>query len=218
MRSSRLSSLIGVLLLIASGCKAPYKHLQPVSAFPKSILQHKPVFDRTLYRCVVDGRFLFKKFHLSGLLFFKTMENGTVRAVFQNEMGFSFFDFEWDSRDSFQVNQIIEQLDRPAVVKILQKDLSLLLMRGLNEYSETTFIERDSTLYYRFSLDKGYAYYLLKGQELERIENAGKRKTVIRIDLGKREQQNAMPDSVFIDHYKANFTIQLQKITPDVNE
>ena len=91
MHFLRLNSLI--LLLFAS-CSAPYRHLKQQPADNQSALRFKPVFEKALYRCVVDGGFIFKKYHLSGLLFFKTLENGTVRAIYQNEMGFTFFDFE----------------------------------------------------------------------------------------------------------------------------
>jgi hypothetical protein len=125
-RFLKLSSLI----LLLSACGSPYKHLVELRGTQQSALIYKPQYDKELYRCTVNGRILFNKFHISGILFFKKVETGTVHAVFQNEMGYTFLDFEWDKNDSFKVNKIIPQLNRPALIRTLRKDFSLLLMKG----------------------------------------------------------------------------------------
>lgn len=213
MHYLKLSSLFFILFFAA--CAAPYKNLQQDNAV-SSALKYKPEFDKTLYRCVVNGRIVFKKFHLSGLLFFKNLDDGTTRAVFQNEMGFTFFDFEWDQKDSFKVNRIIPQLNKTALIKTLEKDMNLLLMKNLNIASEKVF-RRSSDVFYRFDLDKGVAYYITQKDKLVRIENAGKAK-VITIDLSGKQANNQMPASVIFNHHKANFTIQLQKIDGNADE
>lgn len=176
-------------------------------------MQFKPVFTKELYRCVVDGRVVFKKFHLSGLLLFKTFDDGSTRAVFQNEMGVSFFDFKWDAADHFEVVSIMPQLDKPALIKTLHKDMNLVLMKHLNQFTEKTFHQQDET-YYRFELKKGVVYYIAKDGVLRRIENAGKSK-VITINVGEKKTPQSMPDFLFFKHHKANFTIDLKKIAPD---
>jgi hypothetical protein len=213
MRFLRLSSLL--LLLLAASCSSPYKDLAEQKN-ASSAMRYKPVYERELYRCVVDGRVLFKKFHLSGVLLFKELDSGT-RVVFQNEMGLSFFDFEWDRNDSFRVNQVIPQLDRPAVIKTLQKDIGLLLMKGLDKASETHF-QRDGEQYHRFRLDKGYAYYIENSARLMRIINTGERKKVTTISLEGKNTPDTMPEKVTFTHHKANFSIQLTKIAADANE
>ena len=165
---------------------------------------------------MVNGRLLLKKFHLSGLLFFKNLEDGTTRAVFQNEMGFTFFDFEWDRKDSFKVNQIIPQLDKEALIRTLEKDMDLLLMKGLDTASEAVF-RRGDQIFHRFCLQKGVAYYITEQEKLVRIENAGKSK-VVTISLSGKENDTAMPDSIIFNHHKANFTIQLHKIETNADE
>ncbi len=213
----RLSSIF--LLVLFAACASPYKHLQKNSNASHTALVYKPVIDKALYRCTVNGRVVFKKFHLSGVLFFKTLENGTVRAIFQNEMGFSFFDFEWDNRDSFKVNSIIPQLDKPAVVKTLKKDMELLLMKGLKKETEIFYkSDRGNEGYYCFNIEKGVAYYIERDEKLVRIENAGKKKKVVTIDIGSKATKTAMPETAFFRHHKANFTIELKKIEQDVNE
>lgn len=212
----RLSSL---LLLLFAACSAPYKRLQEESANGQSAYIYKPVLDKIVYRCVINGRVVFKKFHLSGILLFKKLENGTVRAIFQNEMGYTFFDFEWDSNDSFIVKQVIPQLDKPALIKTLKKDMNLLLMKGLDRKTEKLYTKsRGKERYYRFTLERGYTYYIEESGKLARIENAGEKKKVITIDIKGKTTADAMPDTVFFNHHKANFTIELNKIEQHVDE
>lgn len=205
----RLSSII---ILFITSCSTPYKGLKETKP-QESIFEYKPQFERELYRCIVDGRFIFKKFHLSGVLFFKQLENGTKRAVFQNEMGIAFFDFQWDEDDNFSVKQIMEQLDKEAVVKTLRKDLEMLLMIGMDNNSEILLSEdRGKAQVYRLSRDGAFVYYKTESEKLVKIENANNRKTIISVMVGEKETKKSMPDSVRYTHHKANFTISLTKI------
>ncbi|MBS1590390.1 MAG: hypothetical protein JST52_12335 [Bacteroidetes bacterium] len=197
-------------------CSTPYSKLTQVSNVPFPVWQFKPQFEKELYRCVVDGRFLFKKFHLSGILLLKQFQDNSTRAVFQNEMGFTFFDFEWNQLDSFKVNQIIPQLDKPALIKLLEKDMNLFLMKGLNAHSEADFMANNESLY-RFSLDKGFAYFIATKDTLKRIENVGKKK-VITIKIGEKKSPQSLPSSAIFIHHKANFTIKLKAIDEHVYE
>jgi hypothetical protein len=202
-----------LLLLLMMSCGKPYRHLQPSAQPMVSALRFRPEFTKEVYRCIVDGKVLFKKFHLSGLLLFKTFEDGSTRAVFQNEMGFSFFDFRWDEKDAFEVMSIIPQLNKPALIKLLKKDMNLVLMKNLDAATEAVFVQQDET-YNRFSLEKGYAYYISKDGVLQRIENAGKSK-VITIEPHPKRSGNTMPDALLFKHHKAHFTIDLKKIIPE---
>lgn len=205
------------MLFIAS-CSAPYKGLKemdPVS----SVYRFQPEFNKTLYRCIVDGRFIFKKFHLSGLLFFKELKNGTIRAIFQNEMGIAFFDFEWDNQRNFKVKQIMPQMDKDAVVKTLQKDLEMLLMIGMEKDSEKLMIQdRGKEQLYRLKRVEGYVYYTVNGDSLVKIENANTRNKIVSVNVKGKALLTSMPDTILFDHHKANFTISLTKIERNVNE
>lgn len=215
-RFLRLSSLITVIFV--ASCGNPYKNLQ-LTATNSSASQYIPVFDRALYRCAVNGRFLFKNYHLSGLLIFKKLENGTVRAIYQNEMGLTFFDFEWSKTDSFQLNRIITQLNKPGLVKTLKKDMELLLMKNLDWQKELIFENRGKERLYRLNTgENATVYYITRNEELIRIENAGKTNKVITMNISGKDGKASMPGKILIDHHKANFTIQLDKIEQDVNE
>lgn len=216
-RFLRSGSVVVIILLTA--CGSPYKKLEKQPAPGYSAFKYRPQYDKVLYRCNVNGSIILKKFHLSGLLFFKSVENGTVHAIFQNEMGYTFFDFEWDTNDSFKVNKIIDQLDKPALVKTLQKDFGLLLMKGLNKQTEVFYkAGRGKEEYSCFTLDNGFAYYITDNGKLVRIENAGKKNRVITINVTGKETDTAMPDSAVFDHHRANFKIELHKIDRHADE
>lgn len=210
----RYGSLFLFLALVS--CANPYKHLQQDTTVHTTALRFKPEFDKALYRCVVNGRIVFKKFHLSGLLFFKNLEDGTTRVVFQNEMGFTFFDFEWDQHDVFKVNQVIDQLNKPALIKTLEKDMNLFLLKNLDTATEKRF-RKNAAVYHRFDLEKGVVYYISANNILERIENAGKSK-VITITLSGKQKEHDMPQEALFNHHKANFTIRLNKIEHNADE
>jgi len=111
----------------------------------------------------------------------------------------------------------MSQLDKPALIKTLKKDLSLSLLKGLNTESELVG-DMNGEQYNRFTLEKGFAYYISKQGTLERIENAGKKKKVTTIELKDKKDAGSMPASVHIVHHKAHFTIQLTKIDANADE
>lgn len=198
-----------LLLIFLIACGEPYGKLQLSPAKQElSVLSYKPLINREVYRCLVNGKFLFKSFHLSGLLLFKGMGSGSTRAVFQNEMGFTLFDFEWDKNDSFQVHSIIPQLNKPALIKTLRKDLEVVLMKNLHAELEKCAAGKDVTIY-RFPLEKGFVDYVVSEEGIRRIYIAGKKK-VATINVSGYE--SGMPDSIFVQHHTANFTIELFKI------
>jgi hypothetical protein len=213
----RCLSCVSVAAALAiAGCGShPYKHLQAIPAAP-SLLGYKPELSRALYRCVADGQFLFKKFHLSGVLLFKAMGDGSTRAVFQNEMGFAFFDFKWDKNDSFSVVSIMDRLNKPAVIKTLQRDMELVLMKGLSPGGELHYLKEGDTLS-RFPLGKGAAWYRLHDGSLTLIDYVGK-SPVTTIDLPGATAKGDLPDTIHIRHHKAHFTIDLTRLSSDPNE
>lgn len=215
-RFLKLNSLI--LILFAASCAAPYKGLKP-QPVKESIYSYQPRFERVLYRCIVDGRFIFKKFHISGVLFFKQLENGTKRAVFQNEMGVAFFDMEWDGDGNFRVKQVMPQLDKEAVIKTLRKDMEMLMMLGMDKGSEI-FFETDGgkQQLHRLSREGGYVYHTIEDEKLVKIENTNNRKRIVTVNVNGKQSKTAMPDTVMYQHHKANFTISLTKIERNVNE
>ena len=236
MRCLRFASIIVLLVLFACN-KNPYRKLSGVKAnniFGNNYFSPGPeieAYDR--YRCIVDGRFLFKRFHLSGLLLFQVEGFGSghsiQHAIFQNEMGITFFHFKWGDHDSFSVVQIIKQFDKPAIINTLRTDLSLLLIRGFHREDETEIITDKDTLAC-FPINNGFAYFRLDEDKnyVTNIEYARKsRITSIAFhelksfysipDSMRSHNSTTLYDSIRFKHYKANFTIVLKKIKRDEN-
>ncbi len=152
------------------------------------------------------------------MLFFKQLENGTIRAIFQNEMGIAFFDFEWDSTGNFKIKQVMPQLDKDAVIKTLRKDLEMLLMIGMDKKSEKSLVaDRGKMQLYRLNRASGYVYYTVEDDHIVKIENTNNRKRIVSVNV-QSENTASMPDTVLFNHHKANFTISLTKIERNVNE
>ncbi len=212
MRCFRFASIVAIFTLSACS-RYPYRDLEATRPVQGSILSLKPKVSRELYRCVVDGQLLWKKFHLSGILLFKQLPDGSLRAIFQNELGVSFFDFEWDARDSFSVKSIMSQLDRPAIIKTLKTDLSMLLMKGLKADEERALIADGDTVF-RFPMNDAFVYYRQINGRIPRIEYAG-RSLITSVGLTGQDKTSTLPDSITFDHRKANFSIELKKINPD---
>lgn len=205
MRYFLLSSLLGIVMLMA-GCRSVYKGLQPVSGDVNCIRQFSPQFTSTLYSTQVD----ILKHHLSGLLFFKQMPDSSIRVVFANEMGFKFFDFEFDKQGNFTKHYLMAKMDKKAVVKTLQQDFALVLLRP---DLQSAHIAADSR--YRYIVvptEKGNNYYITDSTctELVRIEKSSRRKPAVTVWM--QHYNNGVPDTINIRHEHFKFNISLQKV------
>ena len=215
----RYLAFVSLIFSLAACHKKIYTDKQEV-AVTKALAakDFRPVFEKALYRCEVDGKFAIKKFHLSGLLYLKTLEDKSTRVVFQSEMGATLFDFGWDVHDSFKVYSIIDQMNKAALIKTLRKDFELILLKHIKEQSngQYTFDNNPDLFYSKFNLDKGFVYYVTnKKNELVSIENADDKQKVILMDIAAGTPLKTLPESIKIKHLKANFTIHLKKIIPE---
>jgi len=204
----RLSKIVWVLLMFCSCAKSPYTVLNPCEQCP-TIDEFQPQIDKKLYRCIVDGKSIFKTYHLSGILIFKTMGDGSLRTVFQNEMGLNFFDFEWSPSMDFKVISIMPQLDKAALIQTLRKDFEILMGQKMNQKSGTEFRAKNNMAVV-FGRGEGTVAYI-KSSGKSRIENWGKRKKVITISSEKNWDFKALPSQLLIVHHRANFKIDLSE-------
>ena len=180
----------------------------------------RPHFETALYRCTVNGRFFVKKFHLSGLLFFKNFSDTATRVVFQNEMGITYFDFGWDAKDSFRVNFIIDKMNKPALIKTLKKDFDLLFLKQIDPASQQMLKNKSGQdVALRFRLEKGFAYYFLnEGGLLKSIANADEQRKVVVMDFDPPAPKNELPQHAELRHLRACFSISLQKLSQNAVE
>src|SRR5688572_30773844 len=116
---SRTSCLLFSICLINFGCASDYKGLQAVTVDQTCLDRiRQPALATSWYTASVDvvGK------HISGLLLVKEMPNQSKRIVFTNEAGVTFFDFGFESDNTFKVYSIIKQLDKKPVVRLLRND------------------------------------------------------------------------------------------------
>lgn len=204
MRYLLLSSSLFILL----GCSSAYKGLQKITGDINAIQKFKPAITVALYKAEVNviGNYL------SGLLLIKKMPDSSTRMLFSNEMGFTFFDFEFTKNGDFKVYYILRKMDRKAVIKTLRKDFELVLMQNLG--TSNAYISQDSSglHYYIFPQTKGFNYYITDstGNELLKMERSSKKKRVVTIIT--KNYSNGLPDTISITHHNFNFTIGLKKI------
>ena len=198
-------------ILILISCGQPFKDLRVQNEGQWKEFPGLPSFDHALYRCHVEGRFGFKKFYLSGLLFFKKLEDSSNRVIFQNEMGITYFDFSWDRNEQFEVHYIFQLMDKPALILTLRKDIEMLLGINFLKSSEKQFY-KDKEHIFRYDLEKGYVYYYFNEQgDLHKIEHGDHKQKVVnmKVSLNKND---ILADNIFIDHLKAGFTITLKQL------
>ncbi|HEX5026036.1 MAG TPA: hypothetical protein VFV68_12230 [Agriterribacter sp.] len=166
----------------------------------------KPFFPRALYSASVNvvGK------HLGGLLIIKAMPDSSIRMVFTNEVGFSFFDFGFKG-DEFTVYHIIDQMDKKAVIKTLRKDFELILMQHI--YAGSSYTLKNGSEYYRvFPHDGDYYYYVTDSActKLIRMERGSRKKKVMEAITG--DYTMGIPDTIGIKHNNFDFTIELKRI------
>jgi hypothetical protein len=135
-------------------------------------------------------------------------------VVFQNELGITYFDFSWNKNEQFSVNSIMKQMNKPALVKTLQKDFELLLLYHIPKYSNGQFHfngDMDQS-YIRYPLSKGFVYYVLdKDNKWTGIENADDKRKVVLFDFPSTPLKQ-LPEQITISHLRAHFTIDLKEI------
>ena len=198
-----LSSCLFLLL----ACSPVHKQMQKASTSINSLYPFKPAFTVALYKATVNvvGN------HLSGLLLIKKMPDSSTRLVFSNEMGLTFFDFEFAAGGKFKVHSIIKKMDKRPVIKTLQHDFELVLMSCLDS-TNASVRTVNGLNYFIFPQKKGYNYYITNtaGNELLRMERASNKKIIVEAVM--RNYIKGMPDTIGISHKTFEFNIGLKRI------
>lgn len=206
MRCSRLNKLLLATACLLSSCTSVYKGLQHTEADPGCIRQFRPQFHNTLYSTQVDVL----NHHLSGLLFFKQMPDSSLRVVFANEMGLKFFDFEFTKDSGFVKHYMMPGMDKKPVVRALQNDLELVLMRA--DLHQAVVLRDSSYHYVAIPTPKGHNYYITDTAcgRLERMEKSSRRKPVVKAWM--YSYREGVPDTIRIQHQNFKFNISLQRV------
>jgi len=187
-----------------------YRHMQKVQSDESCLLKFKPDLHHVIYKTSVDviGK------HISGLLVIKRMPDSSTRIVFTNEMGFSFFDFDFLPDSGFKVYQIIPQMNKEALVRTLRKDFELLLYRNLSN-SKYYSLKDSGMIYHAFPQMEGVNYYVTDSscRQLVKMQRASTKKPVMEAYMYGGSSGLA-PDSISIRHFNiSHFSITLKKIS-----
>ena len=198
--------LFSCTLAILAGCTSDFKNLTRTDSTPCSLEQFKPVFEYEVYTAKID---VIDK-HLSGLLVLKTMPDKSIRAVFQSEMGLTYFDFEWTENGAFEAKYVVKQMDKQVVITALRKDFELMLMNRLDTTKAITFTD-GVQMYTRMTDESDFIYAITDTScsVLAKMERASKRKAKVDMYLNATHR---IPDSVLIEHKQFKFTISLSRI------
>lgn len=200
---------MGLMALVA-GCRSDYALMQPRTADAACVDKFMPRgIETAWFTTSVDvlGN------HISGLLFIKKQEGGLYRVVFTNEFGVTFFDFELGPGGHFVVRDIIDQLDKKAVIVTFRKDFELLL--GLSFQGGVKGWQQHGENYYGAAQKKEVAYFITDAEcaSLQRLELGSKRKRKVTERLfGRRPEA---PDSVQILHHRFAMEIRLKKFVKE---
>lgn len=181
----------------------------------KDFLQkNKPAFSQHKYRATID---IVNK-HLSGILFFNTIDSNEIRSIFVNEMGVTFFDMSL-YKDHLIFHKMIEGMDKSAVRKSLGKVLGMICMQGIfnnKDLNDKVHINTSNSNLQELTIklnSRGSVVYKINAAQnrIEEIVNMGRRKKVVNI-AQYHTLNNPIPDSIFVTHYNVHFNISLKEI------
>ena len=199
--------ILSSCLLTILSCSPAHKQMQSANTDIGVLQKFKPTITVALYKTTVDvvGN------HLSGLLLIKKMPDSSTRMVFSNEMGLTFFDFEFAADGKFKVYSIIKRMNKHSVIKTLQHDFELVLMNNMNNSTGTVKSE-NGLIYFIFPQNKGYNYYITNtaGNELVRMERASNKKIIVEAVM--KNYIKGIPDTIGISHKTFEFNIGLKRI------
>lgn len=216
-RCLKLSS-IAVLLMLCACSRDPYQAMKRSEAASSHMLQSQYNFDKVVYRCHIDGKVALKSFHLSGVLFIKKTEPRSYRILFQNEMGYSFFDLEYKKNNEFIVHSVIDKMNNAALLKTLRKDFALLLNKELLTPESPLIKNHEEFIVHKtYQGANNYFFYKNKNSNWYKAENWGERSKVVTLTQSHANVEE-LGDNIIIKHYKANFTIQLNKLDSNAEE
>lgn len=194
--------------LLVAGCAAKFRPVSENEAFENPCLKRAvPNLRNELYHASVDvyGH------HISGLMFFKTLPDSSTRVVFTTETGLTFFNFSWDKAGEFNVQHIIKNLDKKAVINLLRKDLELMIVPAFyvnhavpaGEHTQAVRLNKE-TIFFAMSEDCS---------SIEKVEVKHKEKLKTKVLFFPINKN--VPDSVNIEHLNFNMKLALGRINRD---
>jgi hypothetical protein len=196
-------------VLVLSGCASEYKTLRRIGTEPACVPTFQP---RGLSTSWYDAGVDVAGKHISGLLLVKNMPEGSIRLIFTNEAGVTFFDFEFSDNQSFKVHKVMRQLDRKPVLKVLSRDFALILQRYFRGKPAQTFENQLGQLYFAYPAGNETAYLIVASDcvSLEGFQMGSRRKRKTSVVYYGNDVIS--PDSIHLKHHTFNMDIKLRKL------
>ena len=144
--------------------------------------------------------------NFGGIFIVKKISEVEHRIVFTTEMGNKLFDFSFKNGE-FEVNSILEELDRKILINVLEKDFRVLITENLKIIE--TYNSRNNNNIYKATINKG-VYYYYKKQHLNKIVTAkgGKEK----ITFTFSEISDNIAKAIEVKHNNIKLKINLKSI------
>ncbi|MEO7988736.1 MAG: hypothetical protein ABI663_04290 [Chryseolinea sp.] len=173
--------LFSLLFILVVGCASDYNYLQNTSSNSLCADKIKPVNLTTgWYTTAVDVT----GHHISGLLLIKNMSDSSIRVVFTNEAGVTFFDFDFLADGNFKVHSIVDQMDKKLVIQTLRKDFELILGLPFRKEEIQSWTGNEQ-LFFGVKQKKETAYFITSKDcaSLRSIELGSKRKRKVSVQV-----------------------------------
>lgn len=150
------SFLISILVILMLGCKSYPKReqLQPKESTTSEIVN--PYFSNPDTDYVYKASITVFKRHFGGLFIVKKIGENHHRVAFTTEMGNKIFDFSFHN-DSFKVNYILEDINKPMLINMLKQDFKILITERLPLIN--TYVNGDDTVYETQLYKRNLYYY-----------------------------------------------------------
>ncbi|MCX6249021.1 MAG: hypothetical protein NTW10_14945 [Bacteroidetes bacterium] len=157
MRSFFCRKFILVLLLWTT--LSPWIMGQQAGTVPGKGLFTMAVFDSSFEKALYKGSLDISKHHLTGLFYLKKVSENSVRVVFSNEMGMTFFDLEIKN-DKLIVHSIFPSMNKSSLLKLLRSDFRLLMVPDTTVKKSKQAASDDSgSILFKIKSARGSFYY-----------------------------------------------------------
>jgi len=197
-----------IALFFLMSCASDYRHLLATGPDENCANKILPSYITTSwYNASVDvmGN------HMSGLLLIKNMPDSSIRVVFTNEVGVTFFDFGFSNEGEFKVHHVVSQLNKKAVIQTLRKDFALILCLPFRN-TEHERLTTDEEIYYRVRQKNEMAYFITNKDcaSLQRMEWGTTRKKMVSVKTPGSGYPS--PETIELTHVNFNMQIKLTRI------
>ncbi|MBO0591064.1 hypothetical protein I2486_06545 [Cellulophaga sp. E16_2] len=196
-----LSSLC--LLFLACGSYTKKNNFQFKKVSNSSI--HNSYFSNKTKDYVYKANIAIYGNNFSGIFVIKKLGESNHRMVFTTEMGSKIFDFSYLD-DTFNVNFIIEGMDKAILINILKKDFKVLIQEELPVIK--SYASQDTLVYETTIWNKKYFYF--KSQQLDKVVRTSKRKEKVAYLF--TEVNDTIANQIKIIHSNIKLSINLKLI------